>query len=116
VSEDYAEVRKKYWKKAGIDHLVDFRIVNAKESLTKLLEDTDQYRKHSVDLCFIDADKSSYDDYHKKCLCLTKPSGLIVVDNTFWSGRVIVPKEVYESIRESAKTDDFINSRDVALA
>ena len=81
VSEEYAAVGREYWRKAGVEDRIDFRIGDAKDSLTKLLEERGE---NSADLCFIDADKASYDDYYEKCLALTRPGGLIVVDNTLW--------------------------------
>jgi caffeoyl-CoA O-methyltransferase len=44
-----------------------------------------------VDLAFIDADKASYGAYLDAILPLLSPRGLIAVDNTLWSGRVLDP-------------------------
>lgn len=41
------------------------------------------------DLVFIDADKGSYIDYYEAVLPKLAPRGLLVADNTLWSGRVI---------------------------
>ncbi|MFZ5472113.1 MAG: O-methyltransferase [Myxococcota bacterium] len=46
------------------------------------------------DLVFIDADKENYVHYFEAVLPLVRPGGLIVADNTLWSGRVLSPKEV----------------------
>ena len=43
------------------------------------------------DLAFIDADKSGYDSYYEGALQLLRPGGLILVDNTLWSGDVADP-------------------------
>jgi caffeoyl-CoA O-methyltransferase len=40
------------------------------------------------DLVFIDADKTGYGDYYEAVLPKLSDHGLIVVDNTLWSGRV----------------------------
>jgi caffeoyl-CoA O-methyltransferase len=40
-------------------------------------------------LVFIDADKTGYRDYYEAVLPKLAPHGLIVVDNTLWSGRVL---------------------------
>ena len=45
------------------------------------------------DLVFIDADKAGYRDYYEAVLPILSPRGLIVVDNTLWSGRVADPDE-----------------------
>jgi caffeoyl-CoA O-methyltransferase len=45
------------------------------------------------DICFIDADKESYDEYYDACMELVRPKGLIVLDNMLRSGRVLDPKD-----------------------
>lgn len=49
--------------------------------------------KGPLDLVFIDADKESYSAYYDAVLPLVRPGGLIVADNTLWSGRVLRPRE-----------------------
>ena len=44
--------------------------------------------EESVDLAFIDADKTSYTEYYEYCLQLIRPGGLILVDNVLWGGQV----------------------------
>jgi predicted O-methyltransferase YrrM len=46
----------------------------------------------SFDLAFIDADKTNYLGYYERVLELLRPGGLVVVDNTLWSGRVADPQ------------------------
>ena len=41
------------------------------------------------DFVFIDADKDGYIDYYEAVLPRLTPRGLIVADNTLWSGRVV---------------------------
>ncbi len=45
------------------------------------------------DLVFLDADKENYRQYYEKALSLLRPEGLLVADNTLWSGRVLDPKK-----------------------
>jgi caffeoyl-CoA O-methyltransferase len=49
------------------------------------------------DLVFIDADKLGYGDYYEGVLGKLAPRGLIVADNTLWSGRVADPAADDES-------------------
>jgi caffeoyl-CoA O-methyltransferase len=44
-----------------------------------------------LDLAFIDADKARYCDYFEAVLPRLRKGGLIVADNTLWSGRVLAP-------------------------
>lgn len=44
------------------------------------------------DLAFIDADKGSYSAYYDAVLPLLRTGGLLVADNTLWSGRVLHPQ------------------------
>jgi caffeoyl-CoA O-methyltransferase len=45
------------------------------------------------DLVFIDADKASYPAYYEAVLAKLSPRGLIVADNTLWSGRILDPSD-----------------------
>jgi caffeoyl-CoA O-methyltransferase len=57
------------------------------------------------DLCFIDADKPSYDYYYDRCLELVRKGGLIVLDNMLRYGRVLNPTE------EDARIVNALNDR-----
>jgi len=43
------------------------------------------------DLVFLDADKERYPDYFELVLPRLRQGGLLVADNTLWSGRVLAP-------------------------
>jgi caffeoyl-CoA O-methyltransferase len=45
------------------------------------------------DLAFIDADKGNYSAYYDAVVPLLRSGGLLVADNTLWSGRVLQPTE-----------------------
>ena len=85
ISEEYTRTARIFWKKAGVDQRVKLVLGNAKESLKNFLQAGEQ---ESVDLAFIDADKSSYAEYYEYCLQLIRPGGLILVDNVLWGGQV----------------------------
>lgn len=44
-----------------------------------------------VDLAFLDADKARYVDYYEAILPRLRTGGLLIADNTLWSGRVLAP-------------------------
>lgn len=62
------------------------------------------------DLVFIDADKPSYRDYYEAALPKLASHGMIVVDNTLWSGRVLHASnaDADESTRALAAFNDHV--------
>jgi predicted O-methyltransferase YrrM len=83
VSDEWTAIGRRYWAEAGVDGKIDLRIAPATETLRALPADS------RFDLAFIDADKSSYRTYYEEILARMDPGGLILVDNTIWSGRVL---------------------------
>ncbi|MFY0677901.1 MAG: class I SAM-dependent methyltransferase [Neptuniibacter sp.] len=51
-----------------------------------------------LDFTFIDADKRNYLNYYHKALEMTRPGGLIVLDNMLWSGKVVQPESEIDDI------------------
>lgn len=88
VSEEWTAVARRYWAEAGVAARIDLRLAPALETLDSLLADGGQ---GSFDLAFIDADKTNYLAYYERVFELLRPGGLVVVDNTLWSGRVADP-------------------------
>ena len=50
-----------------------------------------EFEKESLDIVFIDADKSGYAEYYDLIIDRVKPGGIIITDNVLWSGKVIEP-------------------------
>jgi predicted O-methyltransferase YrrM len=88
VSEEYTLVARRYWKEAGVDHMIDLRIGPALDTLKELLAQRQQGR---FDFAFIDADKANYENYYEHAFELIRPGGLIAIDNVLWHGQVIDP-------------------------
>lgn len=57
----------------------------------KALEVCREFADESVDLMFIDADKRQYPEYLEEAVRMIRPGGLIIADNTLWSGHVCDP-------------------------
>jgi caffeoyl-CoA O-methyltransferase len=63
------------------------------------------------DLVFVDADKGGYASYYEAALPKLSARGLIVVDNTLWSGRVLDPgADADESTLALARFNDMVVS------
>ena len=86
VSEEWTAIAREAWADAGVADRVELRLAPAAETLATLESGT-------YDLAFIDADKGGYDAYYTECLRLVRPGGLILLDNTLWSGRVVDPSQ-----------------------
>ena len=70
------------------------------------LNSMEQLPSGAFDMAFIDADKSNYLDYYKRCLTLVRGGGVIILDNMLWSGNVINPKD--DDSKALRKTGDYI--------
>lgn len=57
----------------------------------KALEICREFEDGSVDMMFIDADKREYPAYLDEAVRMLRPGGLIIADNTLWSGHVCDP-------------------------
>ena len=68
------------------------------------------------DLVFVDADKEGYPAYYEAVLPKLAPHGLIVVDNTLWSGRVADPAAQEESTRALRALNDRVAADERVVA
>lgn len=86
VSEEFTRIARRYWQEAGLSAKIDLRLAPAMETLRGLI---DARQAGHFDFAFIDADKTNYLGYYEYCLELLRPGGLIAIDNTLWSGRIL---------------------------
>jgi predicted O-methyltransferase YrrM len=82
----YNATAERYWREAGLVERIEQRLAPALETLSAL---EGEGLVGQVDLIFIDADKANYPAYFEQALRLVRPGGLILFDNTLWSGRVL---------------------------
>ncbi len=83
TSEEWTTIARRYWARAGVDHLIDLKIGPALDTLRALPAEP------VFDLAFIDADKGNYSAYLDEVVPRLYPGGLLVADNVLWSGRVV---------------------------
>lgn len=90
VSEEFTSIARRYWDRAGVADKIELHLAPATDTLDELLEAGEA---GSYDFAFIDADKTSYEGYFDRCLQLLSPGGLLAVDNTLWSGKLVDERE-----------------------
>ena len=88
-NDEFVSIAQRYWQRAGVDNKIKVLLGDANETIQSLLISPDNLG--SFDMAFIDADKKSYDNYYEYSLKLVRRGGLILIDNTLWSGNVADP-------------------------
>ena len=83
----HAEVARANLARAGLADRVEIRIGPALDSLQALAGEA----REPFDLVFIDADKPGNAEYFSRALSLSRPGGVIIVDNVVRNGAVIDP-------------------------
>ena len=99
VNEETTAIAKRYAEEAGLAEKIDYRLGPGVETIEQL--------DGPFDLVFIDADKPNYLNYYEAVLPKLAPDGLIVADNTLWSGRV-VDDSADESTKAIKKFNDHV--------
>ena len=77
------KIANDFFKKANQDKKIKTIVKPALETLEELKKDNLMF-----DIIFIDADKDNYKNYYDKVMQMTKPGGLIIIDNVLWHGEV----------------------------
>lgn len=85
VDETHAEVARRYHEEAGVSDRITIHLGPALETIERL--------EGEFDLVFVDADKVNYPTYYELLLPRLAEHGLMVFDNTLWSGRVVDPDD-----------------------
>ncbi|PKU87966.1 putative caffeoyl-CoA O-methyltransferase [Dendrobium catenatum] len=91
ISREYYEIGLPFIKEAGVEHKIDFIESDAVPALDKLVHEVTE--DELFDFAFVDAEKSSYWEYHERLLKLVRVGGLICYDNTLWLGTVARPPQ-----------------------
>lgn len=104
INDNWASVGRKYWKEAGVEQKIDFRLGPALRTLDSLIESGET---GSFDFAFIDADKGNYDHYYEKSLSLLRPGGVIAIDNVLLFGSVVDPSVLDADLRSRISDADI---------
>lgn len=118
LSEEWVDVGRPYWEKAGVADRIETRIGPALASLDSLIENG---AEGTFDFAFVDADKPNYPDYYERCLTLLRSGGLVAMDNTLWRGNIIgkaedESKAALQVVNDRVFADDRVQSALVNVA
>ena len=86
TTDQYLLDYKDYWAPAGLNAKANLLIGRAENTLNQLIKNA---QSGTYDFSYIDANKSDYPLYYELVLQLTKPGGIILIDNVLWKGEVI---------------------------
>jgi caffeoyl-CoA O-methyltransferase len=100
VDEDRAAFAQRYIEEAGFEDRITVHLGPGLETISAL--------EGELDLVFIDADKENYVNYYEAVLPRLSERGLIVADNTLWSGRVLDESDDSESTRAIRAFNDHV--------
>jgi len=85
VDEQHAAVARRYIEESGHGDRITIHIGPALETIARL--------EGEFDFVFIDADKVNYSAYYEALVPRLAGGGLMAIDNTLWSGKVLEPDE-----------------------
>jgi caffeoyl-CoA O-methyltransferase len=89
ADEEHAAVARRYLDEAGVGDRVTIHLGPALETIEGL--------EGEFDFVFVDADKVNYPAYYEALVPRLSPNGLMVLDNTLWSGAVAEPDDSSET-------------------
>lgn len=100
VSDEHADFAQRHIDASPYADRIEIRRGPALETIASL--------DGPFDLVFIDADKPGYAGYFEATLAKLAPRGLIVADNTLWSGRVADPSAGDDSTQAMRAFNDRV--------
>ncbi|HYZ37759.1 MAG TPA: O-methyltransferase [Pseudonocardiaceae bacterium] len=106
----HAEVARANIAKAGLADVVDVRIGPALDTLPQLRQELYDGRAEPFDLVFIDADKEHNADYFSAAVGLTRPGGVIIVDNVVRGGEVINARSDNSAVQGTRRCIETIST------
>ena len=108
VDEKHAEVARRYIARSQYADRITVHLGPALETIERL--------GGEFDFVFIDADKENYGAYYDALLPRLAPHGLMAIDNTLWSGRVLDVSDDSVDTRAIRELNDRIAGDERAIA
>ena len=100
--ETHAEVARRYIAESPYADRITVHVGPALETIEQL--------EGGFDFVFIDADKENYLNYYEALVPRLADGGLMALDNTLWSGRVVDPANDEEGTQAIREVNDRIAS------
>ena len=108
VSEENAEVARRYHAQSPYGDRITIHMGPALDTIERL--------GGEWDFVFVDADKENYANYYEALVPRLKATGLMAIDNTLWSGRVIDDEDDSAQTRAIRELNDRIAADDRVVA
>ena len=105
---EHAEVARRYIAESPYADRITVHLGPALETIERL--------EGEFDFVFIDADKENYLNYYEALVPRLAPTGLMAIDNTLWSGRVLDASDDSETTRVIRELNDRIAADDRVVA
>ncbi|NEK84326.1 O-methyltransferase [Blastococcus saxobsidens] len=84
-SEEWTDVARRHWARAGVADRIELRLGDALATLRELPAE------ETFDLAFVDADKTGYPAYVEELHPRMSRNGVVLLDNTLRGGQVVAP-------------------------
>jgi predicted O-methyltransferase YrrM len=108
VEQEHADVAQRYIDRSPFGDRITIHLGPALETIERL--------GGEWDFVFIDADKENYANYYEALLPRLAPTGLMAIDNTLWSGRVLDDDDQSEATRAIRELNDRIAADERTIA
>jgi caffeoyl-CoA O-methyltransferase len=100
VNETHAQVARRYIARSPYGDRITVHVGPALETIERLAGEWD--------FVFIDADKVNYANYYEALLPRLASTGLMAIDNTLWSGRVLEDADEDDATRAIRDLNDRV--------
>jgi caffeoyl-CoA O-methyltransferase len=100
VADEHASVARRYIEQSPHCDRITIHMGPALETIERL--------GGEWDFVFIDADKENYGHYYEALVPRLAPTGLMAIDNTLWSGRVLGDGDDTEATRAIRELNDRV--------
>lgn len=96
VNDELEPMTRDFFKKAGVEKIIDLIIGDARQIIPRL--------EGLFDLVFIDGNKEHYPEYYEICMKVLNNGGIMLADNVLWGGKVAGTPPLDHS---SSRLDEF---------